>query len=120
MSNFDFFADRYFPQDGEDMSKQATISCGSSVNLYANPEAMFFTVTLTAFGVCCKPVNCGDWAKMLVKKKKDNRNLDLELNFGDGKYFGCLRLSCGHRGILEVYFTYVSICIPNTILIFKS
>lgn len=93
--------DSYFPQDGEDMSKQATISCGSSVNLYANPEAMFFTVTLTAFGVRCKPVNCGDWAKMLVKKKKDNRNLDLELNFGDGKYFGCLRLCCGHRGILE-------------------
>ncbi|GJT43582.1 ferric reduction oxidase 7, chloroplastic-like protein [Tanacetum coccineum] len=44
----------YFPQDGEDMSKQATIFYRSSVNLYANPEAMFFTVTLTAFGVGCK------------------------------------------------------------------
>ncbi|GKE54647.1 vacuolar protein sorting-associated protein 13 domain-containing protein, partial [Tanacetum coccineum] len=57
------------------MRKQATISCRSSVNLYANPEEMFFTVTLTAFGVGCKPVNCGDWVKML---------------------------SCGHRGILKV------------------
>nr|GEZ92668.1 hypothetical protein [Tanacetum cinerariifolium] len=91
----------YFPQDGEDMSKQATISCKSSVNLYANPEEMFFTVTLTAFGVGCKPVNCGDWVKMLLRKKKDDRNLDMELNFGDGKFFGCLSLSCGHRGILE-------------------
>ncbi|GJW00636.1 vacuolar protein sorting-associated protein 13 domain-containing protein [Tanacetum coccineum] len=93
--------DHYFPQDGEDMRKQATISCRSSVNLYANPEEMFFTVTLTAFGVGCKPVNCGDWVKMLLRKKKDDRNLDMKLNFGDGKFFGCLRLSCGHRGILE-------------------
>nr|GEZ36966.1 hypothetical protein [Tanacetum cinerariifolium]GEZ37634.1 hypothetical protein [Tanacetum cinerariifolium]GEZ37745.1 hypothetical protein [Tanacetum cinerariifolium] len=62
---------------------------------------MFFTVTLTAFGVGCKPVNCGDWVKVLLRKKKDDRNLDMELNFGDGKFFGCLSLSCGNRGILE-------------------
>nr|GEW29863.1 probable LRR receptor-like serine/threonine-protein kinase RPK1 [Tanacetum cinerariifolium] len=49
----------------------------------------------------CKPVNCGDYAKKLLQKKKDDRNLDMELNFGDGKFFGCLRISCGHRGILE-------------------
>lgn len=88
------------PQESENMSKQARIGCGSSVSLYANPEAMFFNVTLTVFGLSCKPVNCGDWAKKLLKQKKD-RNLDMELNFGDGKYFGSLRLSCGHRGILE-------------------
>ncbi|KAI3813329.1 hypothetical protein L1987_18049 [Smallanthus sonchifolius] len=93
--------DRSLPQDRENMSKHATIPCRSSANLYANPEAMFFTVTLTAFGLSCKPVNCGDWAKKLLKQKKDNRNLDMELNFGDGRYFGSLRLSCGHRGILE-------------------
>ncbi|XP_024975003.1 uncharacterized protein LOC112513098 isoform X9 [Cynara cardunculus var. scolymus] len=93
--------DRYLPQDSENMSKQATIPCRSSVNLYSNPEAMFFTVTLTALGLSCKPVNCGDWAKKLLKQKKDNRNLDMELNFGDGIYFCSLRLSCGHRGILE-------------------
>nr|GEU44788.1 hypothetical protein [Tanacetum cinerariifolium] len=91
----------YFPQDGEDMSKQATISYRSSVNLYANPEEMLFTVTLTAFGVGCKPVNYGDWVKVLLRKKKYDRNLDMDLNFGDGKFFGCLSLSCGHRGILE-------------------
>ncbi|KAJ0726865.1 putative vacuolar protein sorting-associated protein [Helianthus annuus] len=93
--------DRSLPKNRENMSKHATIPCGSSVNMYANPEAMFFTVTLTAFGLSCKPVNCGDWAKNLLKQKKDNRNLDMELNFGDGRYFGSLRLSCGHRGILE-------------------
>nr|GEV85762.1 LRR receptor-like serine/threonine-protein kinase RPK2 [Tanacetum cinerariifolium] len=73
----------------------------SSVNMYANPEEMFFIVTLTAFEVGCKPINCGDWAKKLLQKKKDDRNLDMELNFGDGKFFGCLRLSYGHMGILE-------------------
>ncbi|XP_071694742.1 uncharacterized protein [Rutidosis leptorrhynchoides] len=93
--------DHYLPQDRENMSKQATIPCGSSVNLYANPEAMFFTITLTAFKLRCKPVNCGDWVKKLAKKNKDNQNLDIELNFGDGMYFGSLRLSCGHMGMLE-------------------
>lgn len=107
MFNYDLFIDRYLPQERESMSKHATIPCGSSVNLYANPEAMFFTVTLTTFGLSCKPVNCGDWAKKLLKKKNDNRNLDMELNFGDGKYFGSLRLSCGHKGILEVYLMYL-------------
>ncbi|KAI7740514.1 hypothetical protein M8C21_024426 [Ambrosia artemisiifolia] len=98
---FDLFTDRSLPKDRESMSKHATIPNGSSVNLYANPEAMFLTVILTAFGLSCKPVNCGDWAKKLLKQKKDGRNLDMELNFGDGRYFGSLRLSCGHRGILE-------------------
>ncbi|XP_023730135.1 uncharacterized protein LOC111877860 isoform X2 [Lactuca sativa] len=100
--------DRYLPQESENMSKQATIPCGSSVTLYANPEAMFFNVTLTAFGLTCKSVNCGDWAKKLLKKKKGNQNLDMELNFGDGRYFGLLSLSCGHRGILEaaIYTPY--------------
>nr|XP_043638642.1 uncharacterized protein LOC122609764 isoform X2 [Erigeron canadensis] len=93
--------DRYFPQDPGNTSKQATIPRGSSVNLYANPEAMFFTVTLTEFGLSCNPVNCGDWAIKLLKKKKDNQNLDMELNFGDGRYFGSLRLSCARMGILE-------------------
>lgn len=27
----------------------------------------------------------------------------MELSFGNGRYFGLLSLSCGHRGILEVY-----------------
>lgn len=62
--------DRCLPQDSENMSKQAIIPCGSSVTLYANPEAMFFNVTLTSFGLTCKPVNCGDWAKKLLKWKK--------------------------------------------------
>ncbi|GJS27969.1 T-complex protein 1 subunit beta [Tanacetum coccineum] len=61
--------DHYFTQDGEDISKQATISCRSSVNLYANPEEMFFTVTLIAFGVGCKPLKhkLHDGAKVVEK-----------------------------------------------------
>lgn len=80
---------------------------------------MFFTVTLTDFKLSCKPINCGDWAKKLLKQKKDNRNLDMELNFGDGRYFGSLRLSCGHRGILEVCIIHVPICMPSITSIYK-
>lgn len=83
------------------VGKQAIISCGSTVNFYANPEAIFFTVTLTAFSSNCKPVNSGDWVRKLQKKKKDVHSVDIELDFGNGKSFAFLRLSCGHRGILE-------------------
>ncbi|OIT30880.1 hypothetical protein A4A49_42448 [Nicotiana attenuata] len=34
---------------------EATIPSGSFVNLYANPAAIYFIVTLTSFGIRCKP-----------------------------------------------------------------
>ncbi|XP_058069198.1 uncharacterized protein LOC131218589 isoform X3 [Magnolia sinica] len=81
--------------------KQATIPSGSSAYLFANPSIIYFTVTLTAFNSKCKPVNSGDWVKKLHKQKTNVHYLDIELNFVGGKYFACLRLSCGERGILE-------------------
>ncbi|XXG49284.1 hypothetical protein AAC387_Pa02g3508 [Persea americana] len=81
--------------------KQATIPCGSSAYLYANPDIIYFTVTLTAFNSKCKPVNSGDWVKKLQKQKGDVHYLDIELDFGGGRYFASLRLSHGERGILE-------------------
>nr|GFA43404.1 hypothetical protein [Tanacetum cinerariifolium] len=80
----------YFPQDGEDMSKQATISCISSVNLYANPEEMFFTVTLTAFGVGCKP------AAIFTPYTLKN-----ETDFGISKIFSLSKVEIG------IYFSLV-------------
>lgn len=72
------------------------------MDFYANPSIIYFTVTLTAHNSSCKPVNSGDWIKKLLKQKKDVHCLDIDLDFGGGSYFACLRLSHGHRGILEV------------------
>ncbi|XP_042974875.1 uncharacterized protein LOC122306512 isoform X1 [Carya illinoinensis] len=85
----------------ENIGKEATISCGSTCDLYANPAIIFFTVTLTAFDTSCKPVNSGDWVKKLQKQKIDAHHLDIDLDFGGGKYRATLRLSRGDRGILE-------------------
>ncbi|KAL7193185.1 hypothetical protein ACSBR2_024904 [Camellia fascicularis] len=86
----------------ENIGSQATIPCGSTVDLYANPATINFIVTITAFNSSCKPVNSGDWVKKLQKQKNDVHYLDIDLDFGGGKYFASLRLSRGHRGILEV------------------
>lgn len=80
------------------------ISSGSTFDLYANPAIIFFTVTLTAFNTSCKPVNSGDWVKKLLKDKTTVHHLDIDLDFGGGKYCATLRLSRGDRGILEVIF----------------
>lgn len=81
---------------------EATIPSASSVNLYASPAAIYFIVTLTSFGTSCKPINSSDSAKRLQKRKTKVQFLDIELDFGTGKYFALLRLSRGQRGILEV------------------
>lgn len=84
------------------IGKQATIPCGSTADFYVNPAIMYFTVTLTAFKSKCKRVNSSDWVKKLVKHKNEVHCLDIDLDFGGGKYFASLRLSRGQRGILEV------------------
>lgn len=47
-------------------------------------------------------MNSGDWVKKLQKQKIDAHHLDIDLDFGGGKYRATLRLSRGDRGILEV------------------
>ena len=78
------------------------ISSGSSVDFYVNPSIIYFTVTLTTYNSSCKSVNSSDWVKKLQKQKSEVRYLDIDLDFGGGSYFACLRLSRGHKGILEV------------------
>ncbi|CAA0840903.1 Protein of unknown function (DUF1162 [Striga hermonthica] len=80
---------------------QATISCGAAANFYANPTTIYFVVTLTSFGLSCKPVNSSDWVRKLQKQKDDVSHLDIELEFGGGKCFTMLRLSLGHSGTLQ-------------------
>ncbi|CAA2970916.1 uncharacterized protein LOC105177708 isoform X2 [Olea europaea subsp. europaea] len=94
--------------DHGDLWSCSTVPGGSTVNLYANPATIYFTVTLTSFGSSCKPVNSKDWARKLQKQKSDVYHLDIELDFGGGKYFAILRLSRGHRGVLEaaIFTTY--------------
>ncbi|XVF61920.1 hypothetical protein PTKIN_Ptkin08bG0173700 [Pterospermum kingtungense] len=90
------------------IGKEAIIPCRSTVDFYANPAIMYFFVTLTAFSSTCKPVNSGEWVKKLPKHKNDVRCLDVDLDFGGGKYFASLRLSRGYKGMLEatVYTPY--------------
>ncbi|KAG8384490.1 hypothetical protein BUALT_Bualt04G0123100 [Buddleja alternifolia] len=88
--------------DGNSTWNQATISCGSAVKFYVNPATIFFVVTLTSLDLSCKPVNSSDWMRKLQKQKGDISHLDIELDFGGGKYFAMLRLCRGHRGTLEV------------------
>ncbi|GAY42809.1 hypothetical protein CUMW_069730 [Citrus unshiu] len=75
----------------ENIGKQATIPCGSKADFYANPAIIS----------SCKPLNSSDWVNKLLKHKNDVRYLDIDLDFGAGKYFASLRLSRGQRGILE-------------------
>lgn len=84
------------------IGNQATITHGSTTDLYANPATNYFTVTLTASNSSCKPVSSGDCVRKLQKQKKDVAFLDVNLNFGGGKYFAYLRFSRGRRGITEV------------------
>ncbi|XP_039116930.1 uncharacterized protein LOC120252825 isoform X3 [Dioscorea cayenensis subsp. rotundata] len=89
--------------------KQAIIPCGSNAYFYANPDAVYFTVTLIEHCSKCRPVNSGDCVKKLHKQKNEAQFIDIELDFGGGKYFASLRLSCGERGILEatIFSCYV-------------
>ncbi|KAL9253019.1 Intermembrane lipid transfer protein VPS13-like protein [Drosera capensis] len=88
------------------IGNEAIIPCGSTIELYANPAIMYFTVTLVALNSSCKPVNSRDWVKMLNKQKDSIQFFDIELEFSGGKYFASLRLTCGVRGTLEaVIFT---------------
>ncbi|GAB4847045.1 hypothetical protein Ancab_026057 [Ancistrocladus abbreviatus] len=94
------------PEFFDNIGNQATVPSGSAAELYANPAIIFLTVTLVAFSSSCKPVNSGDLVKKLNKQKYSMQFLDIDLEFCGGKYFACLRLTRGDRGILEaVIFT---------------
>ncbi|BBH07848.1 Protein of unknown function D, partial [Prunus dulcis] len=94
-------ANRCYAVGSDNDRNQSTISCGSMVEFYANPSIIYFTVTLTAYNSSCRPVNSSDWVKKLQKQKGDVPCLDIDLDFGGGKYFASLRLSRGNRGTLE-------------------
>lgn len=84
------------------IGKQAKISHGSSVDFYADPALIYFTVALTASNLSSKTVNSGDCVKRLLKKNYDAQYVDIFLDFDGGKFFATLRLYRGNRGMLEV------------------
>lgn len=102
--NFHLVADISTFTGSDNIGKEATLLCRSTVDFYANPAIMYFFVTLTAFSSTCKPVNSGEWVKKLLKHKNGVRCLDIDLDFDGGKYFASLRLSRGYKGMLEVVF----------------
>ncbi|KAK2993244.1 hypothetical protein RJ640_015723 [Escallonia rubra] len=77
--------------NSDKIGKPEIITCGSTVNLYANPASLFITVTLAAFNSSSKPVNSGDWVRKLQKQKDDVHGLNIGLEFGSGKYCAILR-----------------------------
>ncbi|KAG9153260.1 hypothetical protein Leryth_020854 [Lithospermum erythrorhizon] len=95
-------ADPHVSVGDDNIGCQTTIPSGSSANLYANPSTLYFVITLTSFGSRCKTVNSSDWVRKLQKQKSNVRHLDIELDFGNGKYFASLRLSRGDRGMLQI------------------
>ncbi|KAL2240290.1 UNVERIFIED_CONTAM: hypothetical protein Sindi_0670200 [Sesamum indicum] len=107
--NVHLVADPHSTMDSDNTWSQATISSGSAVNFYANPATIYFVVTLTSIGSSCKPVNSSDWLRKLQRQKGDISSLDIELDFGGGKYFAMLRLSRGQRGTLQagIFTSYV-------------
>ncbi|KAL0332240.1 UNVERIFIED_CONTAM: Vacuolar protein sorting-associated protein 13a [Sesamum calycinum] len=107
--NLHLVADPHSTLDSDNTWSQATISSGSAVNFYANPATIYFVVTLTSSGSSCKPVNSSDWLRKLQRQKGDISHLDIELDFGGGKYSAMLRLSRGQRGTLQagIFTSYV-------------
>lgn len=47
-------------------------------------------------------MNSVEWVKKLLKQKSNIKCLDVDLDFGGGKYHASLRLSRGLKGTLEV------------------
>ncbi|XP_056697041.1 uncharacterized protein [Spinacia oleracea] len=98
---------------------QATIHCGSTVDLFANPAVIFFHIKLAMFSSSCKPVNCSQWLKKLNKKKDGIQCLDIDLEFCGGMFFACLRLARGNRGMLEaIVFTQYTLRNDTDFLLF--
>ena len=60
------------------------------------------TGTLYDLKQTSSPINAGDWGKFSNKSKGELHDLDIELDFGDGKHIAMLRLSRGDMGHLEV------------------
>ncbi|KAG0467235.1 hypothetical protein HPP92_018815 [Vanilla planifolia] len=95
-------------EEPANIGRQADIPSQSSSFFYANPDNLFFRVTLKEYGYTCKPVNSDAWVKKLDRKRNDAHFIDIELNFRGRAYFAFLRLSCSDRGFLEatIFTTY--------------
>ncbi|CAN7110576.1 unnamed protein product [Brassica rapa subsp. narinosa] len=101
--------DQLTSMEKHSIGKHATVQSGKTMDFYANPDMIYFRVTLTATQTSCKPVNSGQWVKKLQKQKNDAESLDVGLDFAGGKYSASLRLSLGKRGVLEaaVFTPYI-------------
>lgn len=95
-------ADQFTSMERHSIGKYATVQSGKTIDFYANPDMIYFRVTLTTSQASCKPVNSGQWVKKLQKQKNDAECLNVDLDFSGGRYCASLRLSLGKRGILEV------------------
>lgn len=92
----------------EHSENHAIVQSGQKAYMYADLSKLFLTVTLYDLKQRSSPINAGDWGKFSHKTKGELHDLDIELNFGDGKHFAMLRLSRGDMGFLEaiIYTPY--------------
>lgn len=90
----------------------AAIQCESTSDFYADPSSIYFSFTISKYNLRCKAVDSAEWVKKLSRQKKDVSWLDINLDFGEGKYFASLRLYRGHMGILEVILLIFHVCYP--------
>lgn len=104
------YPDKSVIEEFSNIGRQATIPCQSSAYFYANPDNIYFRVTLNEYGSTSKPVNSGAWVKKLEKRRNDVHFIDIQLEFAGGAYFATLRLLCSERGLLEAtIFTMYSL-----------
>ena len=53
--------------------------------MYADLSKLFLTVTLYDLKETSSPINAGDWGKFSPNTKGKLHDLDIELDFGNGK-----------------------------------
>lgn len=92
----------------EHSGNHAIVQSGQKTYMYADLSKLFLTVTLYELKERSSPINAGDWGKFSPKTKGELHDLDIELDFGNGKHFAMLRLSRGDMGLLEaiIYTPY--------------
>jgi len=88
------------PRDiSEHSENHAIVQSGQKAYMYADLSKLFLTVTLYDLKQRSSPINAGDWGKFSHETKGELHDLDIKLDFGDGKHFAILRLSHGDMGL---------------------
>ena len=112
-----FSAETNSAEISEHSGNHAIVQSGQKTYLYADLSKLFLTVTLYDLKETSRPINAGDWGNFSPKTKGELHDLDIELDFGNGKRYAMLRLSRGDMGLLEVSVFNVDLFFHENILL---